>query len=88
MSVEKSEKATITKCVFKSPNKNSCRPAAAADKCGWIFRGNPFSKYPSQKINGYPRKNIQHPYWVIYHFILKKGELARMEPARKLVEKG
>ena len=65
----KVEKATITKCVFKSPNKNSCRPAAAADKCGWIFRGNPFSKYPSQKINDYPRKNIQHQYWVIYHFI-------------------
>ena len=83
----KVEKATITKCVFKSPNKISCRPAAAADKCGWIFRRNPFSKYPSQKLT-FTQERIFSISTGSFTILFKKGRVSTYGTGPKTSRKG
>ena len=73
---------------IKSQNKNSCRPAAGVVE---FFAETLSLNTPAKKLTITQEKTFSismHQYWVIYHFNKKKGELARMEPARKLVEKG
>ena len=72
---------------IKSQNKNSCRPAAAADKCGWIFRRNPFSKYPSQKLT-FTQERIFSISTGSFTILFKKGRVSTYGTGPKTSRKG